>query len=196
MSEKFNLLWNPHYDFNEPLSRREIEVVDGYDLCGDQDAYVTGQDVSSPWGSNRVVGTGPDFCLKEIIVKPGYMLSLQRHRGREELWEVTDGILTAIVDGAIHEIPAGQSITLPKGSVHCMINRSEDPVTIREKQTGICRELDNIRLIDFSGRATYPLTTKIEFESAKLYALIQSDIHNRFGTGTLPHPALLKAAKE
>ena len=196
MSQIFNPAWNPHYNFDFPENRAEIQTVEAYDLSGDADIYTPGQDVASPWGANRVVEAGADFCLKEITVKPGYMLSLQRHRGREEVWAVTEGILSAIVDGEVHDIPAGESITLPKGSVHCMINRGDAPVTVRETQKGICREKDNIRLIDFSGRATYPLTTKGEWESAKLYALIQSDLHNRFGTGVAPIQALLSAAKQ
>jgi hypothetical protein len=29
-----------------------------------------------------------EFCIKDLVVKPGNQLSLQRHRGREEYWIV------------------------------------------------------------------------------------------------------------
>jgi uncharacterized cupin superfamily protein len=125
------------------------------------------------------------------MVNPGYMLSLQRHRGRAEIWEVTEGVLTVIMDGKRHDVEAGNSITLPKGSVHCMINSSDKPVVVRETQTGICRESDNIRLVDFNNRPTYPLTSEVEFLSAQLYAEIQAEHAQRYRFENLPHPALL-----
>lgn len=197
VTANFNPSWNPHYDFQNPANLKEIEVVEGYDITKDTADYSTGQTVDSPWGSNRVKEArsenGVDVCIKEITVKPGFMLSLQRHRGREELWEVTDGVLTVIMDGKRLDVPAGESVTLPKGSVHCMINSSDKPVTVVETQTGICREKDNIRLIDFNNRPTYPLTTEIEFQSAKLYSEIQAEHARRYGFDNQPHRALVAA---
>ena len=191
----FNHLWNPHYDFSDANNLREIAIVDRYKLTEDTVEYNVGQQVESPWGSNRVIDVrhvnGEDICIKEITVKPGFMLSLQRHRGRAEIWEVKEGILTVISDGAVHEILAGQSITLPKGAVHCMINTHDMPVTVIETQTGICREKDNIRLLDFNARPIYPLTGEMEYRSARLYARIQQGLVIKFGHGALPDASLL-----
>jgi len=175
--------WNPHYDFSDPANLREIETVENYNLANDNADYTTGQGVPSPWGTNNVLEAkhenGEDICIKEIIVKPGFMLSLQRHRGRAEIWEVTSGTLTAIMDGKRYYVEAGNSITLPKGSVHCMINSSDKPVVVKETQRGICREKDNIRLVDFNNRPTYPLTSETEYKSAQLYWNIMKDLKGR-----------------
>ena len=175
---RFNPAWNDQYDFTDAANINEIAAVESYDISKDAAAYSSGDTIQSPWGSNRVLTltqeNGEDVCIKEITVKPGFMLSLQRHRGRAEVWEVTDGTLGVIADGEYTEIPSGQSVTLPKGCVHCMINPTAEPVTVRETQRGICREKDNIRLVDFNDRPTYPLTTEKEFASAKLYRDIQS----------------------
>ena len=180
MPETFNLDWNPHYDFTHPDSLKEIAKVESYRLDQDKADYTAGQIVDSPWGSNQILEAkqenGLDVCIKKITVKPRHMLSLQRHRGRSELWEVSSGTLTVIMDGKIITVGAANKVTLPKGCVHCMINSSDESVTVIETQTGICREKDNIRLVDFNGRPTYPLTTEIEFESARLYARIQNEI--------------------
>lgn len=197
MEDRFNQKWNPHYDFANPQNRAEIEAVESYRLEDDKADYSTGDVIQSPWGSNQVVEAsrqnGEDVCVKDITVKPGFMLSLQRHRGRRELWAVTAGVLTVISNGERFEVPAGKSIELPEGSVHCMINASDAPVTVRETQRGVCREKDNIRLVDFNNRPTYPLTSETEFKSAKLYAAIQKDIAEKFGTDNLPNKALLAA---
>lgn len=193
MTSSFNREWNPHYDFSDPANLREIEAVESYDIAADPARYAPGDVIDSPWGSNQVLTVtaedGMETCVKKIVVRPGFMLSLQRHRGREELWAVEEGVLTAISNGERYDIPAGRAITLPKGAVHCMINASDAPVTVVETQKGLCREKDNIRLLDFNNRPTYPLTTETEYRSAILYAKIQSDIAARFGTDNLPHNA-------
>lgn len=200
MHNRFNISWNPHYDFTNDDNLREIARVESYRLDMDRADYTTGQLVESPWGANQVVEArrenGIDVCIKNITVKPGYMLSLQRHRGREELWEVREGTLTAILDGRRYEVPVGQSISMHRGAVHCMVNSSDNPVTVVETQSGICREEDNVRLIDFNSRPTYPLTSELEYQSALLYAVIQNDHADSYGFGNRPHEALLRAARE
>ncbi len=196
MAHAFNKGWNPHYNFDDPANLREIAAVESYSLETDRADYTTGQTVDSPWGSNQVLEArrenGIDICTKKITVKPGYMLSLQRHRGREELWEVKEGTLTVILDGTRYDVPAGQSISMHRGAVHCMINSSGAPVTVVETQSGICREKDNIRLVDFNNRPTYPLTSEIEYKSALLYAQIQNEHAGRYGFDNRPSKELLK----
>ncbi|MFA7276655.1 MAG: phosphomannose isomerase type II C-terminal cupin domain [Pseudobdellovibrionaceae bacterium] len=223
MATRFNLEWNPHYDFASEQNRSEIERNDVYDPEADMNYYQSGGGdvIPSPWGSNKALDAGKyaeghiytigndevvnpqclaaidprptEFCSKELIVNPGNMLSLQRHRGRQEYWAVQEGTLTVVLDGVRHDVPAGKAIFIPQGAAHCMINVSEQPVKVIELQTGICRENDNIRLVDFSGRPTYPLTSEVEFESAKLYARIQREIVQKFHLQNNPHPALLCA---
>lgn len=214
---KFPLNLNPHYDFQDPQNQAVIEAVEAYDRAfthGDEaflraaeraalkgkDGYEIGVLVESPWGDNQVVSFypgadgAPDTCIKEITVKPGFMLSLQRHRGRSELWEVLEGTLTVIKNGEMIEVPAGESVTLEAGDIHCMNNAHDAPVKVRETQTGICREADNVRLVDANNRPTYPLTTPDELAAGKLYAQLQQKIALQFYHMTQPSQALLDAA--
>jgi mannose-6-phosphate isomerase-like protein (cupin superfamily) len=130
-----------------------------------------------------------EYCIKEIVLKPHNQLSLQRHRGREEYWVVKDGILTVIIDGQMMDVPAGQAIFIPQGAVHCMNNLTDLPIHVEELQFGICREADNIRLVDATidaqgnpaPRPTYPITTETEFASAKLFAALAVEIATKRG---------------
>ena len=187
----YNRNWNPHYDFKNADNLRAIAEVESYRLESDKADYVAGQLVDSPWGSNQVMEArrenGIEICIKKITVKPGHMLSLQRHRGREELWEVIEGMLTVILDGKRYDVPKGQSISMHRGAVHCMINSTQEPVTVLETQSGICREGDNVRLIDCNNRPTYPLTSEVEYQSAILYAHIQEDHANFYGFDNRPN---------
>lgn len=125
-----------------------------------------------------------EFCIKDLVVNPGHQLSLQRHRGREEYWVVKKGILTVIVDGQRIDVLEGQAIFIPQGAVHCMNNNTDEPVHVEELQFGICREKDNVRLLDAtrddSGipcpRPTYPLMTLNEYRSAILFSKLAREI--------------------
>lgn len=125
-----------------------------------------------------------EFCIKDLVVNAGNQLSLQRHRGREEYWIVKSGILTVIVDGYQVDVKVGEAIFIPKGSTHCMNNKTNAPVHVEELQFGICREADNVRLLDATRddagnpkpRATYPIRNEIEFKSAQLFAQLANEI--------------------
>lgn len=176
----FSARWNSHYDFSNPANLKEIEAAESYDLYSDKAEYKAGQSVISPWGLNEIIearhDAGEDTCIKLITINAGNMLSLQRHRARKEVWDVLQGELTAILDGVRHDVPAGGSLFIAEGAVHCMINLSATPVVVRETQTGICREKDNIRLLDGNGRPTYPLTSETEYQSAELYRQIEGQL--------------------
>jgi len=125
-----------------------------------------------------------EYCVKDLVVWPGNQLSLQKHQGREEFWIVKSGLLTVIVDSQRIDVAAGQGIFIPKGSVHCMNNCTDENVVVEELQLGICREEDNVRLLDATRdehgnpkpRATYPITTKNEFVSAQIFAKVATEI--------------------
>ena len=199
MTKLFNGEWNGHYDFGDAANIAEISRVESYDVSKDSSAYADGDIIESPWGGNRVLTLtqegGEDVCVKEITVNPGYMLSLQRHFGRSEYWEVVEGTLGVVCDGNYVELPAGKGLTIPKGAVHCMVNATSLPVTVRETQRGICREKDNVRLADMNDRPLYPLSSEEEYKSFKLYETLRRRIEEqrRSLDGDLLDASLLKA---
>lgn len=139
-----------------------------------------------------------EFCIKELVVKPGHQLSLQKHQGREEFWVVKRGLLTVIVDGQRLDIAAGQGIFIPKGAVHCMNNRTDELIEVEELQLGICREEDNVRLLDSTRdekghpapRPTYPITTEVQYQSAILFAELAMEIALQRGLPVDPRLAV------
>ena len=89
-----------------------------------------------PWGQYEVLKDG-EFCkVKEIIVNPGERLSYQYHIHRAEVWVVTKGELTIILDDEKVFKKYGQSIKIPKGSMHRAWNETDEEVRFIEIQTG------------------------------------------------------------
>jgi len=111
------------------------------------------REVYRPWGSYDSVDSGPNFQVKRISVNPRARLSLQRHQFRAEHWVVVQGQAKVHVDGEDHLLNANDSIYIPKGSVHCLANETDEPLHLVEVQSGSYLGEDDIeRLEDAYGR--------------------------------------------
>jgi len=102
-----------------------------------------------PWGHYDNLLERDDHKIKEIVVQPGERLSLQKHRRRAEHWTVVSG--EALVTVGDEEIPlkAGQSVDIPRGAVHRVMNPGDVPLVFVEVQMGdYFGEDDIIRLED------------------------------------------------
>tara|TARA_Y100000593_G_scaffold85957_1_gene163815 strand:+ start:943 stop:1308 length:366 start_codon:yes stop_codon:yes gene_type:complete len=90
-----------------------------------------------PWGYYKILKDSWYCKVKEISVFPKKRLSYQYHNHRQEQWTVVGGILTVILDGVEHTIKTGESIHIPKGSVHRAWNKgTKHNVKFIEVQTG------------------------------------------------------------
>ncbi|NOY17487.1 MAG: cupin domain-containing protein [Gammaproteobacteria bacterium] len=102
-----------------------------------------------PWGHYENLLERDDHKIKEIIVQPGERLSLQKHRRRAEHWTIVSG--EALVTVGDQEIPlkSGQSVDIPRGAVHRIMNPGDIPLVLVEVQMGdYFGEDDIIRLED------------------------------------------------
>ena len=90
---------------------------------------------------------GDRFQVKRIVVIPGGVLSLQKHRHRSEHW---------VVDAARPKSPSPTrsarctktSVYIPIGSVHRMANQGKIPLELIEVQTGSYLGEDDIERIE------------------------------------------------
>ncbi len=111
------------------------------------------REVFRPWGSYDSVDSGPNYQVKRITVNPGARLSLQRHKHRAEHWVVVEGLASVHVDGVDHILNANDSVYIPKGAVHCLANKTDEPLHLVEVQSGSYLGEDDIeRLEDLYGR--------------------------------------------
>jgi len=107
-----------------------------------------------PWGHYEGLIQGSRFQVKQISVRPGSKLSLQKHFHRAEHWVVVNG--TAIVerDGERIMLRENESVYLPLGCVHRLENPGKIPLTLIEVQVGsYLGEDDIVRIEDTYGRA-------------------------------------------
>jgi mannose-6-phosphate isomerase-like protein (cupin superfamily) len=106
-----------------------------------------------PWGFYRILSDENAFKNKKIVVYPGKRLSLQRHQHRDEHWFVVSGKGICTLNGAENRLVAGQSINIPRQSVHRIQNDGIKNLVFTEVQTGDYFGEDDIeRLEDDFGR--------------------------------------------
>jgi len=115
------------------------------------DAHLT---VRRPWGSYTRMGEQDGFQVKRIVVKPGAILSLQKHHHRSEHWMVVRGTARVTNGDDVFDLGHSGHTYIPAGAVHRLENPGQEDLEIIEVQLGdYLGEDDIVRLEDRYGRS-------------------------------------------
>lgn len=107
-----------------------------------------------PWGYYLVLHEDDGYKVKQIVVKQGSRLSLQRHRRRAEHWQVVRGEAAVTRDMEIVRLLPGGSIDIPLGALHRVESVGKENLVVIEVQMGEYLGEDDIeRFEDDYGRA-------------------------------------------
>jgi mannose-6-phosphate isomerase len=101
-----------------------------------------------PWGDYEVLSQEADHKVKRIVVHPGKRLSLQRHSNRAEHWYMLSGKAVVTIDREDRPLTSGQSVDIPRGTLHRVKNSGKDPVRFIEVQTGDYLGEDDIERVE------------------------------------------------
>ena len=105
------------------------------------------------WGWYEVIDQCERFKVKNIEVKPGHRLSLQKHHHRTEHWVVVSGTAEVQLNEDKQLLGENQSMYIPLGCMHRLSNPGKIPLKIIEVQSGPYLEEDDIeRFEDDHGR--------------------------------------------
>ena len=109
--------------------------------------------VHRPWGSYTILEDAADCKVKRLVIKPGQVLSLQRHRRRAEHWTVVRGTAKVRLGDQEFLLEANQSTYIPVETLHRLENPGDADIHLIEVQTGDYFGEDDIeRLEDIYGR--------------------------------------------
>jgi mannose-1-phosphate guanylyltransferase/mannose-6-phosphate isomerase len=107
-----------------------------------------------PWGFYEGLIAGERFQVKRIVVQPGGRLSLQKHFHRAEHWVVVAGTAEVTRGDKVLLLRENESVYLPLGCVHRLVNPGRIPLVLIEVQSGsYLGEDDIVRLEDVYGRS-------------------------------------------
>lgn len=110
--------------------------------------------VYRPWGYYQSIDSGGRYQVKRIVVKPDGRLSLQKHHHRAEHWVVVRGTAEVTVDEDVRLVHENESIYLPIGCIHRLVNPGKINLELIEVQTGsYLGEDDIIRVEDVYNRS-------------------------------------------
>ncbi|MEM9330309.1 MAG: mannose-1-phosphate guanylyltransferase/mannose-6-phosphate isomerase [Pseudomonadota bacterium] len=105
--------------------------------------------VYRPWGNYDVLDVGGKYKVKRLEIKPGGVLSLQKHRHRAEHWVVVEGKPEITIAEKTETFEPNQSVYIPVQTVHRLANHGDRPAVLIEVQTGdYLGEDDIVRLDD------------------------------------------------
>jgi mannose-1-phosphate guanylyltransferase/mannose-6-phosphate isomerase len=104
--------------------------------------------VHRPWGYYESIDMGERFQVKRIVVIPGGMLSLQKHRHRAEHWVVVKGTAEVTIGETKRAVHENESIFIPIGTIHRLANQGKIPLELIEVQTGSYLGEDDIERIE------------------------------------------------
>ena len=106
-----------------------------------------------PWGFYEILLDTDYTKVKQITVNPNQKLSYQYHNYRKEFWTIVQGSATIILDNDKIFRNQGESIHIPLGAKHRIINDTEDQLIFIEVQVGTYfGEDDIVRIEDDYGR--------------------------------------------
>jgi mannose-1-phosphate guanylyltransferase/mannose-6-phosphate isomerase len=112
------------------------------------------REIQRPWGKYLSVDLGTRYQVKRITVKPGGILSLQKHYHRAEHWVVVRGTAEVTRNDETIIVHETESIYLPIGCIHRMANPGKIPLELIEVQVGsYLGEDDIVRIEDIYRRA-------------------------------------------
>jgi len=123
------------------LKQRDVDIVEKH------------QEVHRPWGSYMTLDKAERFQVKRLFVKPGEKLSFQMHYHRAEHWIIVQGTASVVLDEETYVLSENQSIHIPLGVKHSLLNPGKIPLEVIEVQSGTyLGEDDIIRFRDQYGR--------------------------------------------
>jgi quercetin dioxygenase-like cupin family protein len=99
--------------------------------------------------------TGGAYVEMDCIVLPGNGTMIHYHPQQEETYEVLEGALEVSLDGRWRAVPAGESLTVPRGAVHGFRNSSAAPVrfiNVHRPALGFQAHLETIDRLARSGK--------------------------------------------
>jgi mannose-1-phosphate guanylyltransferase/mannose-6-phosphate isomerase len=104
--------------------------------------------VHRPWGYYESIDMGDRFQVKRIVVTPGGVLSLQKHRHRSEHWVVVRGTAEVTTGDTVRAVHENESVYIPIGTIHRLANQGKIPLELIEVQTGSYLGEDDIERIE------------------------------------------------
>ena len=110
-------------------------VVDMLDRKGLSQAHEQARQFR-PWGWFETLVLSDSYQVRRIHLYPQTQMSLQTHARRSENWVVTSGTAEVRLEDQRVRLEKNQSLDIPAGTAHQLVNTQTVPLTLIEVRTG------------------------------------------------------------
>lgn len=86
------------------------------------------------WGNFQIIDVAEGSLTIKVTLNPGHSMNYHSHEQRDEVWTITKGLATVIIDGMQRAVRPGDVITMPSGCKHTII--ADTQVEVIEVQLG------------------------------------------------------------
>lgn len=97
------------------------------------------------WGSYTLLGEGPGYRMKKMIIKPGEKVKMHLHYHRSEHWIIASGTGKVLKGDEVRLLHENDGEFCPIGVIHAIENPGKIPLEVIEVQSGRYLEVDDIR---------------------------------------------------
>lgn len=98
------------------------------------------------WGWYRILdyskSENNEVLTKRLCIKAGYHFSYHYHNMRTEVWTITAGRATLVINGVVSLVTSGAVIEIPRGTRHCL--QAQEDTELIEVQIGTVTVDDDI----------------------------------------------------
>jgi len=101
-----------------------------------------------PWGYYQTVDEGVRHQVRRIVVRSGGRIALQKHHHRAEHWIILRGAAEVTINGAARLLHENESIYVPVGAEHRLVNPGRVDLELIEVQSGLCLGDDDVVRIE------------------------------------------------
>lgn len=98
------------------------------------------------WGTVETKDSGPDFCVREITVRPKAVFTHNGHHCKAVAWTIIKGAGLLTVDGTIKELALHQSYCPPAGRSIKLENTGQAPLVFVEVASGVLPGSDHFNI--------------------------------------------------
>lgn len=122
----------------------EKHYSEGEKIFNESSIYYT------PWGIKETLKDESGYKVKKITIFPGKFLSKHIHKLRSEHWSIVSGTATITLNEYTRDYEKTESIFVPMGTPHQIINRGSEDLVIIEVSIGKIKNLGEEDLIPVS----------------------------------------------
>lgn len=110
-------------------------MSDNYEVS--KDTFDEGDIFYTNWGVKEILSRSPGYMVRKVTIFPGKRIGMHKHNKKTEHWSVVEGTATVILGGKSRDYGTDDSVFVPIGVYHELINNTAKDLVMIEVGIGV-----------------------------------------------------------